>query len=87
MCVGRGDKCNSSQAAQPPPCAHLGKEDAVKELVGLLLVLGDVSISMHSKHLWMRVDGERPHIVQVPLILKKKALRSASAQTHANKVS
>ena len=49
---------------------YLGEEDAVKQEVGLLLVLSDVSIGIHPKHLRVRDDGESPHILQVTLILK-----------------
>ena len=38
-------------------CPYLCEEDAVKELVGLLLVLGDVSVGIHTKHLRVRDDG------------------------------
>lgn len=37
---------------------YLCQEDAVKELVGLLLVLGDVGIGMHAKDLRMGDDGQ-----------------------------
>ena len=36
---------------------YLSEENAVKELVGLLLVLGDVSIGMHAEDLGMGDDG------------------------------
>jgi len=37
---------------------YLCQEDAVKELVGLLFVLGDVGIGMHAEDLRMGDDGQ-----------------------------
>jgi len=37
---------------------YLCQENAVKELVGLLLVLGDVGIGMHAEDLRMGDDGQ-----------------------------
>ncbi len=51
---------------------YLCEEDAVKEEVSFLLVLGDVSIGVHSKDLRMRYDGQCTHILQVALILHGK---------------
>ena len=48
---------------------YLCKEDAVKELVGFLLILGDVSIGMHAKDLRVWDNGERADILQVVLML------------------
>ena len=42
---------------------YLCEENAVKEEVGLLLVLGDVSIGIHSKHLGVGNDGQCAYIL------------------------
>ena len=52
-------------------CVYLCEEDAVKEQRSLLLVLGDVCIAVHAKHLWVRVDGEGVDGLQVALVLQR----------------
>lgn len=39
----------------------------MKQLVGFLVVLGDVSILMEAKHFWVGCDGEVPEIVDIGL--------------------
>ena len=50
--------------------SHLSEQDAIEELVGLLLVLSDVGIGMHTKDLRMGGDGQGTNIVQVTLMLE-----------------
>ena len=50
-CADRG--CEEGRRAR----VYLCQEDAVEEQVGLLLVLGDVSIGMHAEDLRMGDDG------------------------------
>ena len=50
---------------------YLCEQDAVEELVGLLLVLGDVSISIHTKHLRMWNNGQGTYILHIVLMLCK----------------
>ena len=59
---------------------HLCEEDAVEQDPGLLLVLGDVSISMHPKHL--RISGERKtsNIVQIALMLGEERVRGRKSE-------
>lgn len=52
-------------------CVYLCEEDAVEEQRGLLLVLGDVCIAVHAKHLRVRVDGEGVDRLQVALVLQR----------------
>ena len=54
----------------------LSQEDAVEELVGFLLVFGDVGIGIHAKHLWVRSDGQGSHILQIILMLYEKCNKS-----------
>ena len=51
---------------------YLCEEDAVEEQRGLLLVLGDVCIAVHAKHLWVRVDREGVDGLQVALVLQRE---------------
>ena len=50
----------------------LSQEDAVKELVGFLLVFGDVSIGIHAKDLRVRNDGQGAHVLKIILMLCKE---------------
>ncbi len=50
---------------------YLREKDTVKEEVCFLLVLGDVSIGIHSKHLRVGNDGKCTHILQIALILHR----------------
>lgn len=61
--------CSAQGCTPPPSSTYLCEKDAVKELVGFLLVLGDVSISVHAKHLRVRVNWKRPDILQISVIL------------------
>ena len=47
----------------------LCEKNTIEELVCLLLVLGDVGISVHPKHLRVRDDGKRLDILQVTFML------------------
>ena len=60
---------HSKGCTPPPSSTHLCEKDAVKQLVGFLLVLGDISIGVHAKHLRVRVNWKRPDILQVSFIL------------------
>ena len=48
---------------------HLSEQDAVEEEVGLLLVLGDVGVGVHAKHLRVGDDGQGADVLQVVLVL------------------
>ena len=56
--------------------ACLREKDALKEEVGLLLVLGDVGIGVHAKHLWVGDDGQGTHVLYIAVVLCAECIDS-----------
>jgi hypothetical protein len=55
----------------------------LKELVGFLVVLGDVSIRMEAKYFWVGCDGEGPEILNVGLERKSSVdINAGSLKSH-----
>ena len=48
-----------------PSLTREGEEDAVKEDLCLLVVLGDVGILVQTKDFWVGDDGQRPSVFHV----------------------
>ena len=55
--------------ASSPSLARQCQENAVKQLECLLLVLGDISILMETKDLWVRDEGQGAKVLNVGLVL------------------
>ena len=48
---------------------YLCKQYVVKEKIGLVLVLGNISVLVHAKYAWLRIDGQVVYVGQIALVV------------------